>query len=58
MAEDTTTAAATKRAGIVLLSLIIVAGVASLNLSVANVARPSIGDHFDSSQAWRTSTTT
>src|SRR5438034_1748431 len=38
------------RAGIVLVSLILVAGVANLNLSVANVALPSIGEHFDSSQ--------
>ncbi|MGY4644709.1 MFS transporter [Cellulomonas sp. URHB0016] len=38
------------RAGVVLLSLIIVAGVANLNLSVANVALPSIGRAFDSSQ--------
>jgi MFS transporter, DHA2 family, multidrug resistance protein len=41
---------APKRAGRVLVSLILVAGVANLNLSVANVALPSIGDHFDSSQ--------
>jgi len=34
----------------VLGSLILVAGVANLNLSVANVALPSIGKHFDSSQ--------
>src|SRR3954447_23306635 len=38
------------RAGVVLLSLIIVAGVANLNLSVANVALPSIAKAFDSSQ--------
>jgi MFS transporter, DHA2 family, multidrug resistance protein len=38
------------RAGIVLASLILVAAVANLNLSVANVALPSIGQHFDSSQ--------
>ena len=38
------------RAGIVLVTLILVAGVANLNLSVANVALPSIGDAFDSSQ--------
>ena len=37
-------------AGIVLISLIAVAGVANLNLSVANVALPSIGRAFDSSQ--------
>jgi len=38
------------RAGLVLATLIVVAGVANLNLSVANVALPSIGKHFDSSQ--------
>src|SRR4051794_38591242 len=38
------------RAGLVLISLILVAGVANLNLSVANVALPDIGKHFDSSQ--------
>ena len=49
MADDTRSAAP-KRAGLVLLALILVAGVANLNLSVANVALPSIGQHFDSSQ--------
>ena len=38
------------RAPLVLASLIIVAAVANLNLSVANVALPSIGTAFDSSQ--------
>src|SRR3954470_20752315 len=38
------------RAGLVLTALILVAGVANLNLSVANVALPDIGRHFDSSQ--------
>jgi MFS family permease len=38
------------RAGMVLGALILVAGVANLNLSVANVALPDIGQHFDSSQ--------
>lgn len=38
------------RAGLVLISLIAVAAVANLNLSVANVALPSIGKAFDSSQ--------
>jgi MFS family permease len=38
------------RAGMVLTALILVAGVANLNLSVANVALPDIGRHFDSSQ--------
>src|SRR6185295_7134849 len=33
-----------------LVALILVAGVANLNLSVANVALPDIGKHFDSSQ--------
>jgi EmrB/QacA subfamily drug resistance transporter len=43
-------AEAPRRAGLVLGSLILVAAVANLNLSVANVALPSIGKHFDSSQ--------
>jgi len=38
------------RAGLVLCALILVAAVANLNLSVANVALPSIGAHFDSGQ--------
>src|ERR1700754_2392310 len=38
------------RATMVLVALILVAGVANLNLSVANVALPDIGKHFDSSQ--------
>jgi EmrB/QacA subfamily drug resistance transporter len=38
------------RAKLVLLALIVVAGVANLNLSVANVALPDIGEAFDSSQ--------
>jgi MFS family permease len=42
--------AAPKRAPLVLVSLILVAAVANLNLSVANVALPSIGEAFDSSQ--------
>jgi MFS family permease len=50
MADGTTRPAAPERAGLVLVSLILVAGVANLNLSVANVALPSIGQHFDSSQ--------
>ena len=41
---------APERAGLVLISLIAVAAVANLNLSVANVALPSIGQAFDSSQ--------
>src|SRR3954454_15001403 len=48
---DTSTAQdAPARAGLVLTSLILVAGVDNLNLSVANVALPDIGKHFDSSQ--------
>src|SRR3954471_9298044 len=43
-------AEAPARAGLVLVALILVAGVANLNLSVANVALPDIGKHFDSSQ--------
>ena len=38
------------RAGLVLVALILVAAVANLNLAVANVALPSIGRAFDSSQ--------
>src|SRR5215204_7017469 len=38
------------RAPLVLVSLILVAAVANLNLTVANVALPSIGKAFDSSQ--------
>jgi DHA2 family multidrug resistance protein-like MFS transporter len=38
------------RSGLVLLSLILVAAVANLNLSVANVALPDIGKAFDASQ--------
>ena len=39
-----------KHAGLVLGSLILVAAVANLNLSVANVALPDIGESFDASQ--------
>ena len=39
-----------RRAGLVLISLILVAAVANLNLPVANVALPYIGRAFDSSQ--------
>src|SRR5262249_7949604 len=49
-APEESAGAAPERAGLVLLSLILVAGVANLNLSVANVALPDIGKHFDSSQ--------
>ena len=43
-------AAGPERGNVVLLSLILVAAVANLNLSVANVALPSIGAAFDASQ--------
>jgi EmrB/QacA subfamily drug resistance transporter len=49
-AEAGTASAAPQRPGLVLLALILVAAVANLNLSVANVALPSIGTAFDSSQ--------
>jgi MFS transporter, DHA2 family, multidrug resistance protein len=49
-AEDGSTHETPARAGLVLVALIVVAGVANLNLSVANVALPDIGKHFDSSQ--------
>jgi MFS transporter, DHA2 family, multidrug resistance protein len=41
---------APRRAGLVLVALILVAAVANLNLSVANVALPDIAKAFDSSQ--------
>src|SRR4051794_6328147 len=47
---DETVQEAPERASLVLVALILVAGVANLNLSVANVALPSIGKAFDSSQ--------
>src|SRR5262245_48878569 len=47
---DDRTQQAPPRATMVLVALILVAGVANLNLSVANVALPDIGKHFDSSQ--------
>ena len=49
-ADDTAAETRPARAGLVLISLILVAAVANLNLAVANVALPSIGEHFDSSQ--------
>jgi MFS transporter, DHA2 family, multidrug resistance protein len=48
--DEPISAAQPARAGLVLISLIAVAAVANLNLSVANVALPSIGRAFDSSQ--------
>jgi MFS transporter, DHA2 family, multidrug resistance protein len=47
-ADKTSTAPA--RAGVVLISLILVAAVANLNLAVANVALPDIGRAFDAGQ--------
>src|SRR6201987_6215682 len=47
---STEPSAAPARSGLVLASLILVAAVANLNLSVANVALPDIGRHFDSGQ--------
>ena len=44
------TSTAPPRAGLVLVALILVAAVANLNLSVANVALPDIGKAFNSSQ--------
>jgi MFS transporter, DHA2 family, multidrug resistance protein len=42
--------ASPERSGLVLISLILVAAVANLNLAVANVALPSIAEEFDSGQ--------
>ncbi len=50
MAASTAPSEAPARAKLVLISLIVVAAVANLNLSVANVALPDIGRAFDSSQ--------
>jgi len=49
-ASGAATAGAPDKAGLVLASLILVAAVANLNLSVANVALPDIGVAFDASQ--------
>ncbi len=49
-ADATVTAGAPDKGGLVLISLILVAAVANLNLSVANVALPDIGQAFDASQ--------
>ncbi len=49
-AADAAAGTAPPNAGWVLAALILVAAVANLNLSVANVALPDIGKHFDSSQ--------
>lgn len=47
---STTTLHAPERAGLVLGTLILVASVANLNLSVASVALPDIGGAFNASQ--------
>ena len=49
-ASGRTSASAPARAELVLVALILVAAVANLNLAVANVALPSIGEAFDASQ--------
>ena len=49
-AAASVTTSAPDRQGLVLTALILVAAVANLNLAVANVALPSIGEAFDSSQ--------
>jgi EmrB/QacA subfamily drug resistance transporter len=49
-ATDDQRTGAPARGGLVLLALILVAAVANLNLSVANVALPDIGKAFDASQ--------
>ena len=50
MSESAERSSSPARSGLVLITLILVAAVANLNLSVANVALPSIGEAFDSSQ--------
>jgi EmrB/QacA subfamily drug resistance transporter len=47
---DATSGTGPARAGLVLISLILVAAVANLNLAVANVALPDIAQAFDASQ--------
>ena len=47
---STEPSSAPQRSGLVLGALIAVAAVANLGLAVANVALPSIGEHFDASQ--------
>jgi MFS transporter, DHA2 family, multidrug resistance protein len=49
-ADTATSSSAPKGATLVLVSLILVAAVANLNLAVANVALPSIAEAFDSGQ--------
>jgi MFS transporter, DHA2 family, multidrug resistance protein len=50
MSESADRGSEPQRAKVVLLSLILVAAVANLNLSIANVALPDIGESFDASQ--------
>jgi MFS transporter, DHA2 family, multidrug resistance protein len=50
VAQVAETSTAPRRGGLVLVALILVAAVANLNLSVANVALPDIAKAFDSSQ--------
>jgi MFS family permease len=49
-AVQTVQGRAPSRSRLVLLALILASGVANLNLSIANVALPSIGEAFDASQ--------
>ena len=49
-AGDAGAETAPRRASLVLLALIVVAAVANLNLTVANVALPDIGRAFDTGQ--------
>lgn len=49
--EEADSGTSPDRAPLVLVGLILVAAVANLNLAVANVALPDIGQHFDASQA-------
>src|SRR5215831_2493016 len=50
LTEEAQAGTAPQRAGLVLCALILVAAVANLNLAVANVALPKIGEAFDASQ--------
>ena len=49
-AQDPPESTRPERAGAVLAALILVAAVANLNLAVANVALPDIGEAFDAGQ--------
>jgi len=49
--DDAVTGSGPARASLVLLSLVLAASVANLNLAVANVALPTIGKAFDASQS-------